>query len=160
MVGDGSSGNEVLLDGMGDGETLEDWNGVGNTITRVDDCTGSSTVGVEGEDSLDGNVKSLNLESLEHELGHLLSVGFWVVWGLGEHDLVFGWVTSELVRETVIPDLLHHVPLGDDTGLDWVLKVKYTSHLLGFISNVFRFRLNTNHLLGRSWDTDDGWEFN
>ena len=160
MLGDGSTGNEVLLDGMWDGETLEDWDGVGNSITGVDDHTGGSTVGVEGEDSLDGNVKSLNLESLEHELGHLLSVGLWVVWSFSEHDLVLGWVNSKLVREAVVPDLLHQVPLVDDTRLDWVLEVEDTSHLLGLITNVLRLGLNTNHLFIGSWDTDDGWELN
>lgn len=33
MVGDGSTGDVVLLDGMGDLETLIDWNGVSNTIS-------------------------------------------------------------------------------------------------------------------------------
>jgi len=159
VVGDCSTSDEVFLDSVGNGETLEDWDGVGNTITGVNNHTGGSTVGVEGEDSLDGNVKSLNLESLEHELGHLLSVGFWVVWGLGEHNLVLGWVNSKLVREAVIPDLFHHVPLGNDTGLDWVLKVKDTSHFLGFISDILGFGLNTDHLFIGSWDTNNGWEF-
>lgn len=160
MLGDGSSGDEVLLDGVRNGETFEDWDGVGNSISGVGNHTGGSTVGVEGEDSLDGNVKSLNLESLEHELGHLLSVDLWVVWGFGKHNLVLGWVNSELVREAVVPDLLHEVPLVDDTRLDWVLKVKDTSHLLGLITDVLRLGLNTNHLFIGSWDTDDGWEFN
>jgi hypothetical protein len=110
MVSDGSSGNVVLLDGMWDGETFIDWDGMGNTISGIADHTGGSTVGVEGEDGLDGNVKSLNLESLEHELSHLLSVGLWVHWCFGEHDLVFGWVHSKFVGEAVFPDLFHLVP--------------------------------------------------
>ena len=88
MVGDGSSSDVVLFDGMWDGETLVNWDGVSNTISGVADDTGGSTVGVEGEDGLDGNVESLHLESLEHELGHLLSVGLWISWGLGQHNLV------------------------------------------------------------------------
>lgn len=159
MGGDGSTGNEVLLDGVRNGETLEHWDGVGNTITGVDDHTGGSTVGVEGEDSLDGNVKSLNLESLEHELGHLLSVGFWVHWGLSKENVVLGGIDSELVGEAVLPDLLHLGPVGNDTGLNWVGKLKDTSHFLGLITDVLGFGLNTEHLFIGSWDTDNGWEF-
>jgi len=33
MISDGSTGNEILSDGMWDLETFEDWDSVGNTIT-------------------------------------------------------------------------------------------------------------------------------
>lgn len=88
MVGDGSSSDEVLENGMGNGETFINWNSVSNTISRIANESGGSTVGVEGEDSLDGNVESLNLEGLEHELGHLFSVGLWVSRSLGQKDFV------------------------------------------------------------------------
>jgi hypothetical protein len=35
MVSDSSTGNVVLLDGVRNGETLENWDGMGNTITRI-----------------------------------------------------------------------------------------------------------------------------
>ena len=88
VVSNGSTGDEVLVNGVRNGETFIDWDSVGNTISRINDATGGSTVGVEGKDGLDGNVHTGNLESLEHELGHLLSVGFWVSWGLGEETFV------------------------------------------------------------------------
>mgnify|MGYP006095576569 FL=1 len=159
VVGNGSSGDEVLVNGVRNGETFIDWDSVGNTISRIDDATGSSTVGVEGKDGLDGNVHTGNLESLEHELGHLLSVGFWVHWGLSKENVVLGGIDSELVGEAVLPDLLHLGPVGNDTGLDWVGKLEDTSHFLGLITDVFGFGLNTEHLLIGSWDTEDGWEF-
>ena len=138
VVGDGSSGNVVLLDGVRNLETLIDWDGVSNTISRVTNHTCGSTIGVEGEDGLDGDVKTLDLEGLEHELGHLLSVGLWVLWGLGEHNLVFTWINSELVTEAVLPDLLHLTPIGDNTRLDWIGELEDTSHLLGLVTNVLR----------------------
>lgn len=141
-----------------DGETLVHWDGVSNTISRVADHTGGSTVGVEGENGLNGDVETLNLESLEHELGHLLSVSFWVSWSLSEHDLVFTWVNSELIAEAVFPDLLHLAPVGNNTGLDWVRKLEDTSHLLGLITDVLGLGVDTNHLLVGSWNTDNGWE--
>lgn len=78
VVGDGSSGDEVLVNGVRNGETFIDWDSVGNTISLIGDETGGSTVGVEGHDSLDSNVHTLNLMGLEHDGGHLLSVGLWV----------------------------------------------------------------------------------
>lgn len=78
ILGDGSSGNEVLSDSVRDGETFEDWDGMGDTISLIGDETGGSTVGVEGHDSLDSNVHTLDLMGLEHDGGHLLSVGLWV----------------------------------------------------------------------------------
>lgn len=158
MGRDGSSGNEVLSNGMWDGEALEDWDSMGNTITGVANHTGGSSIGVEGEDGLNGNIESSALEGLEHELGHLLSVGLWVLWGLGEEAFVLGWVDSELIGEAVLPDLLHILPGGNNTGFNWVGKVEDTSHLLGLISNVLVFGLNTDHSFS-SWSSDDGWEF-
>jgi len=78
MGGNGSTGDEVLSDGVRNGETFEDWDGVSNTISLIGDKTGGSTVGVEGHDGLDGNVHTLDLMGLEHDGGHLLSVGLWV----------------------------------------------------------------------------------
>ena len=158
MVGDGSTSDEVLSNCMWNGETLEDWDGMGDTISRVDNETGGSTIGVKRKDGLDGNVETLNLEGIEHDLGHLLSVGFWVLWSLSEEDLVLRWLDSELVDEAVFPNLLHLSPVGNNTGLDWVRELEDTSHLLGLITNVLGLRLDTNHLLVGSWLTNDGWE--
>ena len=159
VVGNGSTSDEVLVNGVWNGETFIDWDSMGNTISRINDATGSSTVGVEGKDGLDGNVHTGNLESFEHELGHLLSVGFWVHWGLSKENVVLGGIDSELVGEAVLPDFLHLGPVGNDTGLNWVGKLKDTSHLLGLITDVLGFGLNTEHLFIGSWDTDNGWEF-
>ena len=46
--------------------------------------TGGTSGGVEGEDGLDGDVHGGRVEGLEHDLGHLLSVGLGVEGGLGQ----------------------------------------------------------------------------
>jgi len=157
-VGDHTTGDEVLKHGVRDGEALIDWDGVGDTISRVSNKTSGSTIGVEGEDGLNGNVETIDVEGLEHELGHLLSVGLRVSRSLGEEDVVLRWVNSELVVEAVLPDLLHIVPGLDDTRLDWVVELQDTSHLLGLVTNVLRLGVNTNELLVGSWNTDNSWE--
>lgn len=139
VLSDGSTSDVVLEDGVWDGETLKNWDSVGNTISGIDDQTGGSTIGVEGKDGLDGDINTLDLESLEHQLGHLFSVSFWISWGLSQKDFMLCWVNSELVGHAIFPDLFHIVPGGNNTGLDWVVEVENTSHLLGFISNVLGF---------------------
>lgn len=65
---------------------------------------------------------------------------------------------SELVVEGVMPDLLHIVPVGDDTVLDGVLEGEDTSLGLGFITDVRVLLSHTDHNTGMSGATDDGRE--
>merc|ERR1719320_2142829 len=59
---------------MGKGITFIDGDTVGDTISRVHDNTSGTARGIEGEDSLDGNIHGGHVEGLEHDLGHLLTV--------------------------------------------------------------------------------------
>ena len=154
-----SSSDFHLLDSVWNRETFENWDSVGNTITRVDYETCGSSCGVEGHDSLNGDVAVWNLEGLEHDGSHLFSVCLWVSWGLSKKNTSeFSWVASELIVEGVLPDLFHIFPGLNDTGGNWVVELKDTSLLVGFLTNVFRFLVNTLH--GRSvlGSSDDGWE--
>merc|ERR1719208_675000 len=65
-------------DGVGESITFVDGDGVRDTISGVEDDTSGTTGGVQGEDSLDGDVHSGGVEGLEHDLGHLLTVGLGV----------------------------------------------------------------------------------
>jgi len=47
--------------------TFIDWDGVGNSVTRINDHTSGSTGGVEGKDSLDRDIKLRDTESLEED---------------------------------------------------------------------------------------------
>ena len=95
---------------------------MGNTITRVQDDTRSTTGGIEGQDSLDSHVESWGIEGLKHDLRHLFTVGLGVEGGLSEQDGVLLGGNTEFVIESVMPNLLHVVPVGDDTVLDGVLE--------------------------------------
>lgn len=79
--------------------TLVDGDGVGDTVTRVEDDTGGTTGGVEREDGLDGDVECGRVEGLEHDLGHLLAVDLRVERRLGEEDRVLFRGNTELVVE-------------------------------------------------------------
>merc|ERR1711875_173657 len=75
VVGQLTASQVKTEDGMGESITFIDGDGVGDTITRVHDDTGGTTRGIEGEDSLDGNIHGGHVEGLEHDLGHLFPVG-------------------------------------------------------------------------------------
>ena len=84
VVGKNASGNFHLVDGVGNGEALEDGHGVGDTITSINDETCGAAAGVEGHDGLDCHVHILDFEGFEHDLSHLLSVGLGVERSLSE----------------------------------------------------------------------------
>merc|ERR1719431_1729458 len=109
---------------MGKSITFIDWDSVGDTITRVHDNTSGTSRGIEGEDSLDGNIHCGHVEGLEHDLGHLLTVGLWVEGSLSEEDGLFLRGNTELIVEGVVPDLLHIIPVSDDSMLNRVLEGK------------------------------------
>jgi hypothetical protein len=151
-----SAGKIESHDGVGKSVTFVDGNVVGNTISSVEDDTGGSARSVKGEDGLDANVHGGDVESLEHDLGHLFSVSFWVEGSLSEQSWVFFWGNSELVVEGVVPDLLHIVPVCDDTVLDGVLEGEDTSLGLGLVADVRVLGAHTDHDTLMSWSADDG----
>ena len=134
VVGQVTTGKIETENGVRQRETLVNGDSVGDTVTRVQDDTGGSTGSVQGEDGLDRDVEGGGVESLEHDLGHLLSVLLRVERGLGQKDRVLLRGDSELVVEGVVPDLLHVVPVGNDTVLNGVLQGKDTSLGLSLIS--------------------------
>jgi len=144
---------------VGNRETFEDWDSMGNTITGVYDTASGSSCGIEGHDSLNGDIAVGDLEGVKHDLDHLFSVGFGVSWSLGEeYTTALRWVDSQFVVESVIPHLLHIIPGFDNTSSDWIFKIKDTSLLVSFFSNVTFLLSNTLHhacILGTS---DDGRE--
>jgi len=112
-------------DSMWESITFIDWDVVGDTITGVKDNTSSSTGSVEGENSLDSNIHSWEVEGFEHDLGHLFTVSFWVEWSFSEKGWAFFWGNAEFVVVSVVPDFFHIIPVGNDTVFDWVFKGGY-----------------------------------
>merc|ERR1711923_37436 len=145
VVGELTSSQVKTNDGMGKGITFIDRDTVGDTVTRVHDDTSGTARGIEGEDSLDGNIHGRHVEGFEHDLGHLLTVSLWVKWGFSQKNGLFFWCNTEFVVEGVVPDLLHVIPVGDDSMLNRVLEGEDTSLGLGFISNIGIFLSHTDH---------------
>merc|ERR1712223_474031 len=145
VVGELTSSKIKTDNSMGKGITFIDGDTVGDTISRVHNNTSGTSRGIEGENSLDGDVHGGHVEGLKHDLGHLLTVSLWVEGGLSEEDGLFLRGNTELIVEGVVPDLLHVIPVGDDSVLNWVLEGKDTSLGLGLISNIGILLSHTNH---------------
>merc|ERR1719493_141710 len=136
VVGELTSSKVKTDDGMGEGITFIDGDTMGDTITRVHDNTSGTSRGIKGENSLDSNIHSRHVEGLEHDLGHLLTVSLGVEGSLSKKDRLFLRSNTELIIEGVVPDLLHIIPVGNDSMLNRVLEGKDTSLGLGLISNI------------------------
>merc|ERR1712025_350913 len=104
-----------------------DWDSVGNTITRIKNDTSGTARGVERKDSLNGDIHGWSVECLEHDLSHFFSVSLWIQWGFGKKDWVFFWCNTKFIIESVMPDFLHIIPVGNDTVFNWVFQCENTS---------------------------------
>merc|ERR1712198_209180 len=145
VVGELTSSKVKTDDCVWESITLIHGNTVGDTVTGVHDNTGGTSGGVEGENSLDGNIHGRHVEGLEHDLGHLLTVSLWVEGSLSEEDGLFLRGNTELIVEGVVPDLLHVIPVGDDSVLNGVLEGEDTSLGLSLISNIGILLSHTDH---------------
>jgi hypothetical protein len=145
VVGQLTASQVQTEDGMGKSITLIDGNAMRDTVTRVHDDTGGTTGGIQGEDSLDGNIHGGHVEGLKHDLGHLLTVSLGVEGSLSQEDGLLLWGNAELIVEGVMPDLLHIIPVGDDAMLNRVLQGKDTSLGLGLVTDIGILLSHTNH---------------
>merc|ERR1712122_279898 len=107
VVGELTASQVKTDNGVGESITLVDGDTVGDTVTGVHDDTGGTAGGVQGEDSLDGDIHGGHVEGLEHDLGHLLTVSLGVEGSLSQEDGLLLGGNTELVVEGVVPDLLH-----------------------------------------------------
>merc|ERR1719311_1632654 len=121
---------------MGQSIAFIDGHSVANTITRVHDNARGATRCVEGQHSLDGNIHGGGIEGLEHDLSHSLTIGLWVQWCLGKEDRMLFRCHTKLVVEGVVPNLLHIIPVGDNSMLDWVLQGEDTTLALRLITDI------------------------
>merc|ERR1712226_1052416 len=140
------------------GITFIDGDGVRDTITGVHNNTSGTARGIEGKDSLDDNVHGWHVEGLKHDLGHLLPVSLGVEGSFSQEDGLLLWGNTKLIVEGVVPDLLHVIPVGDDTVLNRVLQGEDTPLGLSLVSNIGVLLTHTNHDTLVPWATNDGGE--
>merc|ERR1712061_29069 len=158
VVGELTASQVQTDNGVGERVTLVDGDTVGDTVAGVHDDTGGTARGVQGEHSLDGDVHGGHVEGLEHDLGHLLPVGLGVEGGLDQEDGLLLGGDTELVVEGVVPDLLHVIPVGDDSVLHGVLQGEDTPLGLGLVNDVGVLLSHTDHDTLVAVTANDGGE--
>merc|ERR1712226_969081 len=156
VVGQVAAGQVQSHDGVWERITFVDRDVVGNTITGVEDDTGSTARGVEGEHRLNAHVHGRYVEGFEHDLGHFFAVGLGVERRFGEEDGMLFWRSAELVVEGVVPDLFHVVPVGNDTVLNRVFEGQDTTLGLSFIAHVRVLGTHADHDPLVTGAADDG----
>merc|ERR1719312_1399260 len=115
-------------------------------------------VAIQGEDSLDGHIHCRGVEGLEHDLGHLLTVGLGVEGSFSKKNGVLLRGNTELIVESVVPDLLHVIPVGDDSMLNRIFESEDTSLGLGLITYIRILLSHTNHHTLVARTTNNGGE--
>merc|ERR1712079_58655 len=158
VVGELTSSEVKTDNSMGKGVTLIDGDTVGDTISRVHDNTSGTSRGVQGEDSLDSNIHGRHVEGLKHDLGHLLTVGLGVEGSLSQEDGLLLGGNTELIVEGVVPDLLHVIPVGDDSMLNGVLQGEDTPLGLGLVTDIGVLLSHADHDSLVAGAADDGGE--
>merc|ERR1712165_630937 len=130
---------------MGKSITLVDGDVVGDTIARVHDHASGTTRGIEGKDGLDGNIHGGHVEGLKRDLSHLLTVSLGVEGSLSKEDGLLLGGNTKLIVEGVMPDLLHIIPVGDDTMLNGVFQGENTSLGLSLVTDIGILLTHTDH---------------
>jgi len=158
VVREVSASQVETQDGVRKGVTLVDGDGVRDAVAGVEDDTGGTTRGVEGQDGLDGDVHGGGVEGFEHDLRHLLPVGFRVEGGFRKEDGMLLGGHAQFVVEGVMPNLFHVVPVGDDAVLDGILQRKDASLGLSLVADVGVFLAHADHDALMTGTADDGRE--
>lgn len=145
VVGQITTSHVDTGNGVGKRETFVNGDNVSNSITGIENDTSGSSGSVEGEDGLDGDVEGGGVEGLEDNLGHLLSVRLGVDGRLSKQNWVLLGGYTQLVVESVMPNLLHIIPVGNDTVLNRISQGEDTTLGLCLITNVRVLLAHTNH---------------
>jgi len=153
-----TTGQVETQDGVRKSVTFVDGDGVRDAVTRVENDTGGTTGGVQRQDGLDGDVHGGSVEGLEHDLRHLLPVGFGIERGLRQEDGMLLRGHTQFVVEGVMPDLLHVVPVGDNAVLDGILQGQDASLGLSLVADVRVLLSHADHDALMTGTSDDGRE--
>lgn len=83
--------------------------------------TCGSTTGIEGKNSLNGNIHGRSIESFEHNLSHFLTISLRIEGCFGEENRVFFGGNTEFIIKGMMPYLFHIIPIAYNSVLNWIL---------------------------------------
>jgi hypothetical protein len=126
-------------------ETFVDGDNVSNSVSGVENDTSGTTGSVQGKDGLDRDVEGWGVEGLEDDLCHFLSVGLGVDGGFGKKNWVLLRGDTKLIVESVMPDFLHIIPVGDNTVFNGISQCENTTLRLCLVANIGVLLTHSNH---------------
>mmetsp|Transcript_32810 Transcript_32810/g.51168 ORF Transcript_32810/g.51168 Transcript_32810/m.51168 type:complete len:262 (+) Transcript_32810:372-1157(+) len=131
-----ATGKIQALDCVGKGVALVDRDRVRDAISSIEHDTSGSAGGIERHHSLHGHIESRDVESFKKDLAHLLTVHLGVERSLSDEDRVLLRDNAELIEESMVPDLLHIVPVVHHPMLDRILEHQHPSLGLRLITDI------------------------
>ena len=90
-------------------------------------------------------IQERHVERLEADLCETLAVRLRVERRLSHHEGMFFWGDAQLAEESMMPNFLHVVPVGDLSRLDWVLEEEDIVFLLGFVTHEHVLLVHADH---------------
>ena len=92
---------------------------VRDSVTTVDHCTGECAIcyfvacpaSSQSKHCLHGNVQPFDIERFKHNLGGCLTIFRRVERWLGQHEIVFFRLRTQVLENTLLPEALHQVPI-------------------------------------------------
>lgn len=131
VISHGAAGHRNALDAGANYVRVTHWEDMSHTITSIDDCACHVRIGesdfvrsvlssfadlsIEGKSSLYTNEQTFNIESLEHDLSHLLTVLGRVHWRFSEDESMFFRLATQVLMHRLVPVLLDVFPVSDLT---------------------------------------------
>mmetsp|Transcript_39287 Transcript_39287/g.99011 ORF Transcript_39287/g.99011 Transcript_39287/m.99011 type:complete len:469 (-) Transcript_39287:189-1595(-) len=138
-----TTGQRNVLDGTADNITLSDRDDVSDTITRVNHSTSEGTLGhllrgprrSQRKHSLHSNVQTGDVESLEHDLGSVLTVLGSVKRRLSQQKVMILRFTSKILEDAVFPVAFNVGPVVNLTMTDRVVHTVGLGVSLGLVTD-------------------------
>merc|ERR1719161_1386261 len=158
IFGEVTSSQIEPQDGMWKCVAFIDWHCMRDTITTVHHNTCGTTTCIKRKNCLNGHIHGWGVECLKHDLSHPLAVGLWVQRCLCKKHWVLFWCHTQLIVESVVPNLFHVVPIGHDSMLDRILQSQNTSLALCLVANIAVFLVHSHHDSWHLWTAYDGRE--
>ena len=125
-IGNVAPGKRDMFDTAVDDEPIHNRDYMSHSVSWVEDSPSVADItchswwGNQSKNCLHSDVKSLDVEGLEHDLSHVLPILGWIEGRFGQDEDVFLGVATEIVEHTPVPELLHEVPIADDTSFNGV----------------------------------------
>lgn len=118
------------------------------------------TLGIQRQYSLDSNIHATKSILFEHDLTHPLPVYFRIHRWLCQQDLATRGVDLQFLIERVIPEMVHVLPVSDDTVFHGLSNLQVVAVFSGFVTDhdILDHCIPDTLFCAQDRATDDRWE--